>query len=63
MREIQWNDFPCAGMKVRFITKEDKNKIHIGKYDFNSTCNRRFFDENNKEYSSNDILLWEEIND
>ena len=50
---------PVAGMRVKFKTTE--GKTHTGIYDFNGYSQRRWFDEDNYEYTSDMIDEWEEI--
>ena len=49
---------PITKTKYTFTTKDGVK--HNGVYDFNNLAQRRFFDENGKEYTSNDIQSWEE---
>ena len=59
MKPLSKDYFPVAGMNnLRFITKD--GQTHNGKYDFNETSARRWFDENGNQYTSADVIMWEE---
>lgn len=60
MKKLSKNHFPITKMNVKFITKD--YKIHIGKYDFNSLMQRRWFDNEGNEYTSDLVDSWESLN-
>ena len=59
MKKLTMEYFPVAGMNVKFITK--LGTTHNGRYGFNVQMARRWFDEDNNEYTSNFIDSWEEL--
>ena len=59
MKQLSMVFFPVVGMKnLKFITKD--GKTHIGKYDFNESMARRWFDKNGNQYTSDNVIMWEE---
>lgn len=61
MKKLNSTYFPLASpnTKVKFKTKE--GETHTGRYDFNETNARRWFDENDNQYTSDLIDEWEEL--
>lgn len=60
MQKLDNNYFPHAGMKdLRFRTVD--GTLHTGRYDFNEIWARRWIDENNTQYTSDEVLEWEEV--
>lgn len=59
MKPLSKDYFPVAGMKnLRFKTID--GKVHTSYYDFNETSARRWFDENGNQYTSAEVVMWEE---
>ena len=60
MKKLNETFFPHAGMKnLRFKTVD--GCIHSGKYDFNETGARRWFDEYDNQYTSDLVNEWEVV--
>lgn len=59
MKNLDMGNFPCAGMD-NLIFKTVDGVMHHGRYDFNDNNARRWFDENNKEYTSVLVVEWED---